>query len=84
MADTLRRTRADYQRCAKAGMTVAETAAALGVSVKAVYCMSGKGRLVFAASPMGRPMEATRPTTVAAFSASPQAIERALAKMGGA
>jgi len=74
---TLRRI--DYQRCATAGMTVAETAEYLGSTIKAVHSMSKRYGMRFARSTLGRPPFGDPSNTrVKAWSTSPAAIARYL------
>jgi hypothetical protein len=69
--------RIDYQRCATAGMTVAETAECLGVTVKAAQSMSERYGMRFAKSTLGLPpFGDPRNTRVKAWSVSPAAIAR--------
>lgn len=74
--------KADYQRCADAGMTRAENAERLGVTVNAVEKMAARYKMQFKPAGFGRPTAASKAgKRVASFSASPAAIERALARV---
>lgn len=67
----------DYEKCARAGMTVACAADHLGVSESAVHRMVSKHGLQFAPAATGRPAaHIEEPQRVKAFSVSPTAIAK--------
>lgn len=69
----------DYEKCARAGMTVARAAEHLGVSESAVHRMVSRHGLQFAPAATGRPAAAEVAASelrVKSFSASPAAIAK--------